>query len=104
MSSFDDREKRFETEFAHNAEMKFKVEARRNKIVGAWAAEKLGKTGDDADNYAKTVVRADLKEPGDEDVFEKLREDLPKGDVSDEDIRAAMSDALAQAMQDIREG
>lgn len=104
MSSFEERENSFETEFAHNAELKFKVESRRDKIVGAWAAEKLGKSGEEADDYAKALIRADLKEPGDADVFAKLREDLPKGDFSDEDIREAMNKALAQAMKEVREG
>ncbi|MEM1380964.1 MAG: DUF1476 domain-containing protein [Pseudomonadota bacterium] len=104
MDSFEERKNTFETEFAHDAELKFRVESRRDKIIGAWAAEKLGKSGDDAEAYEKAVIRADLKEPGDDDVFEKLRADLPKGDVSDEDIRQAMSEALAQAMEEVRGG
>lgn len=104
MTTFDERESRFENEFAHDEELRFRVESRRDKIVGHWAAQKLGKTGDDAETYAKAVIRADLKEPGDEDVFEKLRADLPKNDVSDADIREAMRKALAQAMDEIRNG
>jgi len=104
MTTFEDRQNRFESEFAHDQEAKFKIEARRNRLVAAWAAEKLGKSGDEADAYAKTVIRADLKEPGDEDVFEKLRGDLPKSDVSDDDIREAMSEALAAAMDEARNG
>lgn len=101
MTTFDDRERQFEAKFAHDAEKRFKVEARRDKIVGHWAAEKLGKSGDDADEYAKSVVRADLEEPGDDDVFRKLRADLPESDFSDDDIRLAMNEALAQAMDEL---
>lgn len=102
MTTFNDRERRFEAEFANNQELRFKVEARRDKIVGAWAAEKLGKTGGEIEDYAKSVVRADLEEPGDDDVFRKLRADLPKADVSDEEIRDAMAKALSQAMDEIQ--
>lgn len=102
MTTFDKREKAFESEFANNQELRFKVEAKRDKIVGRWAAEKLGKTGADAEAYAKSIIKADLEEPGDEDVFKKLRADLPKGDVSDEDIRQAMADAMGKAMEEVR--
>lgn len=101
MTTFDEREKQFEAKFAHDQELKFKIEARRDKIVGTWAAGQLGKTGGEVDEYASSVVRADLKEPGDQDVFEKLRADLPEGDVSDEDIRAEMDKALSQAMDEL---
>lgn len=104
MSTFDDRQNRFESEFAHDQELKFKVEARRNRLLGEWAAEKLGKTGEDAVEYGKSIIRADLEEPGDEDVFRKLRADLPQSDVSDDDIRTAMSQALQEAMDDIQNG
>ena len=102
MTIFDERQAKFEEEFAHDAALKFKVESRRDKIVGAWAAQKLGKSGAEAEAYASSVIRADLKEPGDDDVFEKLRADLPTSDVSDEDIRLAMSEALAEAMGEVR--
>ncbi|MEO1657447.1 MAG: DUF1476 domain-containing protein [Pseudomonadota bacterium] len=101
MTTFDEREKQFEAKFANDQELKFKIEARRDKIVGTWAAGKLGKTGGDIEAYASTVVRADLKEPGDQDVFEKLRADLPEGDVSDDEIRAEMDKALAQAEDEL---
>lgn len=104
MSTFDDRQNRFESEFAHDQELKFKVEARRNRLLGEWAAEKLGKSGEDAVEYGKSIIRADLEEPGDEDVFRKLRADLPQSDVSDDDIRTAMSQALQEAMDDIQNG
>ena len=97
MTTFDDRERRFESKFANDAEARFRVEARRDKIVGAWAADKLGLSGEKATEYARSVVRADLEEPGDDDVFRKLRADLPKS-ITDEEIRRHMSDALEEAM------
>lgn len=96
MSTFDDRERAFETKFAHDEEMKFKAEARRNKLVGLWAAEILGKSGDAADAYAKDVVRADFEEAGHEDVMRKLMADL--GDkVSEADLRAKYDALLIEA-------
>lgn len=106
MTTFDDRDTRFEAEFAHDAELKFKAEARRDKLVGHWAAEKLGLSGEEADNYATSVIRADLEEPGDEDVFRKLRADLDgaKDDISDEDIRNAMAACFEEAIRLVKEG
>lgn len=76
MTTFDDREKGFENKFAHDAELEFKIEARRNRLLGEWAAELLGKSGDDARSYALTIVTSDFNEPGDEDVYRKLAGDL----------------------------
>ena len=96
MSTFDDRENAFENKFAHDAEMQFKAEARRNKLVGLWAAELLGKDGDDAKAYAAEVVKADFEEAGHEDVFRKLSGDL--GDKADETtIRTKMAEYMAVA-------
>ncbi len=96
MSTFDERESAFENKFAHDAEMQFKAEARRNKLLGHWAAELLGKSGDAVDEYAKEVVRADFEEAGDEDVYRKLAGDL--GDLASEDtIRAKMSEMMLAA-------
>ncbi len=96
MSTFDKREKAFENKFAHDAEMQFKAEARRNKLVGLWAAEILGKTGDEAAAYAREVIKADFEEAGDEDVYRKLSGDL--GDKADEAaIRDKMAECLAEA-------
>jgi hypothetical protein len=96
MSSFDDRENAFENKFAHDAEMQFKADARRNKLVGLWAAELMGKTGDDATAYAKEVIKADFEEAGDEDVYRKLAGDL--GDKAEEaTIRAKMTEYMAMA-------
>lgn len=92
MSTFDDRENAFENKFAHDAEMQFKAEARRNKLLGLWAAELLGKTGDDANAYAVEVVKSDFEEAGHEDVVRKVSGDM--GDLATaEEIRAKM-DAL----------
>ncbi len=96
MTTFDDREHAFENKFAHDAEMQFKAEARRNRLVGLWAAELLGKSGDAAEAYAKEVVAADFEEAGHEDVYRKLAGDL--GDKADEaTIRAKMSECMAEA-------
>jgi hypothetical protein len=76
MTTFDDRKSAFENKFKHDQELQFKVNARRNKLAGLWAAEKLGKAGADAEAYAKDVVAADFKKAGDDDVIEKLEKDL----------------------------
>tara|TARA_R110002020_G_scaffold35735_10_gene107760 strand:- start:2825 stop:3145 length:321 start_codon:yes stop_codon:yes gene_type:complete len=104
MSSMNDREKAFENKFAHDAELKFKAEARRNKLLGLWAAELLGKTGTDAEDYAKSVVMADLEEAGDEDVFRKVRADFDANGVnqSDHQIRRQMLELLAVAVDQIQ--
>lgn len=96
MSTFDDRENAFENKFAHDAQMQFKAEARRNKLLGLWVAEILGKSGDDAEAYAKEVVKSDFEEAGDEDVFRKVSGDL--GDkASEADIRAKMTELMIVA-------
>lgn len=104
MSSMNDRENAFENKFAHDEELKFKAEARRNKLLGLWAAELLGKSGDDAEAYAKTVVLADFEEAGDEDVFRKVRGDFDAGGVeqSDHQIRRKMDELLAVAVEQIQ--
>jgi hypothetical protein len=101
MSGLSDREKAFENKFALDQELKFKALARRNKLVGLWAAGLLGKA--DADAYAKEVVVADFEEAGDEDVFRKLRNDLDAAGVSisDQDIRTKMVELLAEAIDQI---
>ncbi|MDP5362405.1 MAG: DUF1476 domain-containing protein [Paracoccaceae bacterium] len=96
MSTFDDRENAFENKFAHDAEMQFKAEARRNKLLGLWAAELLGKSGVDAAAYAVEVIYSDFEEAGDEDVFRKVSGDL--GDKADEvTIRSKMVSLMAEA-------
>ncbi|SPF80687.1 DUF1476 domain-containing protein [Pseudoprimorskyibacter insulae] len=100
MTTFDDRESAFENKFAHDEEMKFKAEARCNKLLGLWAAEKLGKSGDEAAAYAKEVVKADFEEAGHEDVVRKVAGDL--GDASSaEEIRAKMVEFLAEAKKQL---
>ena len=101
MSGLKDREDGFEKKFAHDAELKFKAEARRNKLLGLWAAEIMGKSGDDAAAYAKEVVIADFEEAGDEDVFRKVRGDLDAS-TSDDTIRDAMTSLLATAIDQIQ--
>jgi hypothetical protein len=103
MSELDKRGDAYENKFAHDAELKFKAEARRNKLLGHWAAELLGKSGDEVAEYAKQVVRADFDEPGDEDVFRKIRADFDAAGVSqsDDDIRAKMSGLMATAVEQI---
>lgn len=103
MSTFDDREKGFEKKFAHDAELKFKSEARRNRLLGAWAAQQLGMSGADAEAYAKSVVRADLEKPGDDDVFQKVRKDFDAKGLkkTDQEIRKAMVDTMAEAIGQI---
>lgn len=104
MTTFNDREKAFENKFAHDSEMQFKAEARRNKLLGLWAAGLLGKTGDDASAYAIEVVKSDFEEAGEEDVYRKVSGDL--GDRAEEStIRAKMAElmveAKAQLMRDL---
>jgi hypothetical protein len=103
MTSFSDREKSFEKKFAMDEELKFRSEARRNKMLGQWAAEKLGLSGGAVDDYVKAVRKADLLEKGDEDVYRKIRKDLDdKGvRVSDAELRKAMADFLHTALSQI---
>ena len=104
MTTFDKREEGFEKQFAHDEELKFKANARRNKLLGLWAAEKLGITGADADAYAKEVVMADFEEPGDNDVFKKIRKDFDAKGVaqSDHQIRRTMDELMAKAVAQIK--
>jgi len=104
MTTFDKREEGFEKKFAHDEELKFKATARRNKLLGLWAAEKLGITGPAADAYAKEVVAADFEEPGDGDVFRKIRRDFDAKGVaqSDQQIRRAMDELMEQAIAQIK--
>ena len=98
MSDFKDREKAFENKFAHDQELEFKAQARRNKLLGLWAAELMGLGGEEADVYAKEVVKADLEEAGDEDVFRKIRGDFDARGVeqSDHQMEQLLEDARQQ--------
>ena len=103
MTSFDDREKAFENKFAHDAELKFKAESRRNKALAEWAGAKMGLSGAALEDYIKAIRKADLAEKGDNDVFRKVKADLAaKGvKVADADIRKAMGEFLAKAVAEI---
>jgi len=104
MSTFDKREEGFERKFAHDAELEFKANARRNKLLGLWAAELMGVSGDDAEAYAKEVIKADFEEAGDDDVFRKVRADLDaKGvDQSDHQLRRKMDELMETAIAQIQ--
>ncbi len=102
MTTFDDREKGYESKFAHDEAKLFRAGARRNKLVGLWAAGMLGKSGADADAYAKEVILADFEEAGDDDVLRKLVADLA-GKADAETIRAKMAELLAEAKRQIAE-
>ena len=106
MTTFDKREEGFEKQFAHDEELKFKATSRRNKLLGLWAAEKLGRTGPDADSYAKEVVIADFEEAGDDDVFRKIRKDFDAKGVAatDQDIRSMMIELMGTAVAQIKAG
>ena len=103
MSELDKRGDAYENKFAHDAELKFKAEARRNKLLGHWAAELLGKSGDEVAEYAKEVVRSDFDEPGDEDVYRKIRADFDAAGISqsDDDIRNKMHELMVSAVEQI---
>lgn len=99
MTTFDNRENAFENKFAHDADLHFKITARRNKLLGHWAAEKMGLTPEEATAYATAVIQADFEEAGDEDVIRKLLGDLTSADVEVDDamIRAALEEKMIEA-------
>jgi hypothetical protein len=104
MTTFDKRQEGFEKKFAMDEELQFKAAARRNKLLGQWAAEKLGLSGEEADAYAKSVVMADFQEAGDDDVFRKVRADFDAKSVeqSDHQIRRTMDELMAKAIEQIK--
>ena len=106
MTTFDDRERAFENMYAHDEEMKFKAEARRNKLVGLWAAALLGKSGDEANAYALDVVRADFEEIGHEDVVRKVMKDIKDrgAGISEDEVRAEMERLFPVALEQVKEG
>ncbi|WP_419825535.1 DUF1476 domain-containing protein [Sphingomonas sp.] len=105
MTTFDERERAFETKFAHDQEMLFRVTARRNRLVGQWAAEKMGLTAEETDAYAKAVVQAEFEEAGDEDVIRKLYGDLVSAgvEVDEATIRAELDSKLIEARRQLIE-
>ena len=106
MTTFDNRKDAFENKFAHDEELRFKATARRNKLLGLWAADKLGKSGTEADAYAKSVVMADFQEAGDDDVLRKVREDLDAAGASqgDAELRRVMTDLMERAIAEVQTG
>ena len=106
MTTFDDRKDAFEKKFAHDEELRFKATARRNKLLGLWAAQKLGKQGADAEAYAKSVVMADFQEAGDADVIRKVQGDLEEaGETGVEaQLRQAMTELMRRAIDEIKAG
>jgi hypothetical protein len=106
MTSFDDRERAFESQFARDEEMQFRITARRNKLLGLWAAERMSLTPEEADAYAKSVIQADFEEAGDEDVVRKLMGDLAAAgaDTDEATIRAALDAKAVEARRQFIEG
>ena len=103
MTQFDDRERAFEAQFARDEELQFRVLARRNRLLGAWAAELMGLSAVEAESYAKDVVRADFEEAGDEDVIRKLLGDLTSAgiDVDEARIRGALEHKSVEARRQL---
>ncbi len=103
MSNFENRQKGFEGKFAHDQELEFKATARRNKLLGLWAAGLMGKSDDEADAYGKEIVKADFEEAGDKDVFRKIRADFDAAgvDQSDHQLRRQMDELMAEAVEQI---
>jgi hypothetical protein len=105
MTTFDDRKDAFEKKFAHDEELRFKATARRNKLLGLWAADRLGKSGADAEAYAKTVVMADFQEAGDDDVLRKVQADLEAGGAGGQtELRRVMDDLMERAINEVKTG
>ncbi|MDX2266277.1 MAG: DUF1476 domain-containing protein [Hyphomicrobiales bacterium] len=103
MTTFDDRQKGYEAKFAQDEALRFKATARRNRLLGQWAAGLLGLTGAAADDYAKTVVKSDFEKPGDEDVVAKVAGDL-KGKASEAEVRAKLDGLMSEAVAQIEAG
>jgi hypothetical protein len=106
MATFDDRKKGFEEKFRHDQELQFKVNARRNKLLGLWAAERLGLSGTEAESYAKEVVASDFEKPGDDDVIEKVARDMKAKNVAvgEAQIRDELRRLLDVAKQQLASG
>ena len=101
MSSFDDRKKGFESKFAHDEDALFKINAKRNRLLGEWVAVKLNKIDKEKEDCISGVIKSDMLEPGDEDVFRKVKEDLSQGGFTDtdEEIRNKMSELMEKAKE-----
>jgi hypothetical protein len=105
MTTFDERERAFETHFSREQDMEFRIAARRNRLLGVWAADLMGLTAEETDAYAKAVVQADFEEAGDEDVIRKLLGDLTSAgvDMDDTRIRNALSEKSIEARRQLLE-
>jgi len=103
VTTFDDRERGFESKYVRDQETEFKVVARRNRLLGVWAGEKLGKSGEELDAYGKSVIRSDFAEAGDDDVMRKVAADLA-GKASEAEVRAKMEDLLPVARAQVQAG
>jgi hypothetical protein len=106
MTTFNDREQGFEAHFALDQEQEFKAQARRDRALALWAGQKMGLSGEQLENYTLAVMRADLREPGDEDVFQKVLADLAEKNVEvlPHELRTKMDELLATARKEIKEG
>ncbi len=106
MTTFNERGDAFQKQFAHDADLRFKATARRNKLLGLWVAERTGKTGEEADAYAKSVVLADFEEAGDEDVLRKVRKDLEAAGkpVDEAELSRKFAELTARAIEEIKAG
>src|ERR671926_512993 len=104
MKTFEDRKNAFERKFALDEELRFRATARRNKLLGLWAAERLGKSGPEAEAYARSVVAADFQEPGDEDVIRKVQSDLEAAGLGEDgnQLRRMMDELMVRAVQEIQ--
>ena len=102
MSTFEDRKKSFEKKFAHDQELKFKVDARKNKYIAQWVSKILGYDEEKEKFYIQSVIKADFQEAGDEDVFRKIKDDLKNHNISDEDIRKKMDELNEKAKSDFK--
>tara|TARA_B100000989_G_scaffold261486_1_gene212555 strand:- start:15 stop:323 length:309 start_codon:yes stop_codon:yes gene_type:complete len=100
MNSFEDRKKNFENKFAHDEELKFKVNSKRNKYLGEWAAKVLEKKDDDKEKYILEVIKSDFNEPGDEDIIKKLYQDLKVKNISENDVREKLNELFQVAKKD----
>ena len=103
MSKFDDREKSSETKFVIDEELKFKIEAKRNKLLGQWVSEIMGYDESQTKAYIEEVIKADFKQAGDDDVFHKVKEDLEGNNISDEELRKKMAELYAEAKHAIQQ-
>ena len=102
MSSFDDREKSFEKKFAHDEELQFKISARRNKYLGQWVSQILGYDQEKEKEYIQSVIKADMEEAGEEDVFRKVQSDLKDHNILEEEIRKKMDELNEKAKSEFK--